>query len=552
MEELEGRMSAVAHRRLVQSAVDGGMNTLRVWGGGMFLPRAWYEACDELGIMVYHDMQYAQSGHSPQNNPIQDAELRHQIRRLASHTSIVMWDGCNECRVVMNSPTGVYATFVMTVVAQEDSSRVIWPSCPALGWTSGVNRLTSIPNGKTLTTPPDGNAIETHGPYQHGTGFPAVNGAGHFQPVSSSMNGGNPIALTPQSNLTDGFYIGLGKPNIFASEFGSSVYSSFESMAPTIAPKHWSIHGGAPPDNCTGQFASKCQGDNVMAQRNYPCDNIIVEYFGESDFETVGEAAFKKQLWQCMVGQALLVKSDIETRRSGNQFGIIVWQYNEIWPTGGWGSIEYGTVGFTKGQVIGGRWKPLQHWYKASIFADVLATCGNGERGVQCYVKNDSPYPFKGTVDVSSVAFSTGKAESVKSVKLDMPAGAGTIQWFDLGSPVNGMQEMLLVTVTDATGAVMCDNPVAFAHPKNMTLPHATVKLSVGAQEMEGMPVPILLSSDHFALYVTLTTLAQGRFEDNAFVMLPGTRVINFLPFEGFSLVELEASLRVEHTATYM
>eukprot|EP01050_Picozoa_sp_SAG11_P009945 SAG11_NODE_972_length_6340_cov_3.043423_6_plen_62_part_00 len=30
MEELEGRMSAAAHTQLVQTAVDGGMNTLRV------------------------------------------------------------------------------------------------------------------------------------------------------------------------------------------------------------------------------------------------------------------------------------------------------------------------------------------------------------------------------------------------------------------------------------------------------------------------------------------------------------------------------------------
>jgi beta-mannosidase len=53
-----------------------------------------------------------------------------------------------------------------------------------------------------------------------------------------------------------------------------------------------------------------------MAQRNYPCDNIIGEYFGVSDFTVVGEETFKKQLWQCMVGQALLIKSDIETRRA--------------------------------------------------------------------------------------------------------------------------------------------------------------------------------------------------------------------------------------------
>eukprot|EP01048_Picozoa_sp_COSAG05_P012067 COSAG05_NODE_1183_length_5592_cov_2.043328_5_plen_147_part_00 len=82
-----------------------------------------YEACDELGIMVYHDMQYAQGGHSPKNDAVQDAELRHQIRRLASHPSIVMWDGCNECRVIIGTGTGIYATFVMTVVAEEDKVR---------------------------------------------------------------------------------------------------------------------------------------------------------------------------------------------------------------------------------------------------------------------------------------------------------------------------------------------------------------------------------------------------------------------------------------------
>jgi beta-mannosidase len=147
------------------------------------------------------------------------------------------------------------------------------------------------------------------------------------------MNGGCPIKLT---NRMDGTVVGLGQRNTFASEFGSSVYSSFESMSPTIAPEPWSIHGGAPPDSCKPGFASRCEGGNVMAQRNYPCDNIITAYFGASNFDEIGEAPFKKHLWQCMVGQALLMKSDIETRRAGNQFGILSWQYNEIWPTGGW------------------------------------------------------------------------------------------------------------------------------------------------------------------------------------------------------------------------
>eukprot|EP00656_Telonema_subtile_P018074 TRINITY_DN19740_c0_g2_i4.p1 TRINITY_DN19740_c0_g2~~TRINITY_DN19740_c0_g2_i4.p1 ORF type:complete len:621 (-),score=140.84 TRINITY_DN19740_c0_g2_i4:49-1911(-) len=228
MEEFEGRMSSQAHTQLVASAVDGGMNMLRVWGGGMFLPDAWYDACDELGVLVYHDMQYAQSGHAPQNNTVQEQELRHQIRRLSAHPSIIVWDGCNECQVKMNTPTGIYASFVMTVVAQEDMSRSIWPSCPALGWTAGVNKLDSLPNGNPLVTPDSGTSIETHGPYQHGSGFPSVNGASKLGPFDPNM----PITISAKST-------GLTVQNVYASEFGAVVMSSFESMSATLAPEHW-------------------------------------------------------------------------------------------------------------------------------------------------------------------------------------------------------------------------------------------------------------------------------------------------------------------------
>ena len=62
----------------------------------MFLPDVFYDACDQLGLLVYHDMQYAQEGHSPVAGKQQDAELRYQVRRLSTHPSIAVWDGCNE------------------------------------------------------------------------------------------------------------------------------------------------------------------------------------------------------------------------------------------------------------------------------------------------------------------------------------------------------------------------------------------------------------------------------------------------------------------------
>lgn len=173
MEELEGRMDGEAHRLLVKSSASAGkcitmalvaapvhskhavcvaskgMNTLRVWGGGIFYPSTFYDACDEAGVMVYHDMAYASlpgGSHGPLATPTQDAELRHQIRRLSHHPAIVLWDGNNENPVNMWQPSGLYATFVMTVVAQEDQSRAVWPSSPARGWATGVHRLYQTPN----------------------------------------------------------------------------------------------------------------------------------------------------------------------------------------------------------------------------------------------------------------------------------------------------------------------------------------------------------------------------------------------------------------------
>eukprot|EP00730_Choanoeca_flexa_P008569 TRINITY_DN12506_c0_g2_i18.p1 TRINITY_DN12506_c0_g2~~TRINITY_DN12506_c0_g2_i18.p1 ORF type:complete len:975 (+),score=156.28 TRINITY_DN12506_c0_g2_i18:81-2927(+) len=634
MEELEGRMSAEAHRRLVISAREAGMNTLRVWGGGIFYPQVWYDACDELGIMIYHDMAYAQIGHSPTNNAVQDAELRHQIRRISYHPSILMYDGCNECKVVLNTPTGIYATFVMTVVAEEDRSRPVWPSCPAAGWDAGVNRLTGLPNDSakgllpagTLpytppaipnsskcsfqanvdydagthwkepvvedkdeccnlcfnepdcfvaaysggrcyfkhphptpsfrqgviscwpkghgpipppppSPPPKPPIREVHGPYQHGSGFPAVDGTAQL--VQFDPN----IPITIQEVHT-----GPQFENVFASEFGCVGMSSFESMAPTLAPEHWGVHGGGPPDECAGGFEKTCNGSNVMAQRNYPCDSIIYAYFGNhQDLNATGEAVFKKQLYQCMLGQALNVKSDVETRRSTNQFGLLIWQYNEIWPTGGWGSIEYGSA--RQGQVVGGRWKPLQYLYKASIMTDVTLACSLS----LCYVKNDSPFPFHGRVMVDVIEFATGLQSSIHAGLVDLAAGAGVSTFFAIEtSGYNASQHVMVGKVYNGTAnldELVCNNVIAMTPPASMKLPLATVTFEVDDHLNADGSVDITLQSDRVAMYVTLTTLAQGRFSDNAFIIMPGKKTIRFLPYENFDLTSLRSTLRAEHLA---
>lgn len=201
MEELEGWYSEAAHRRLVASAAEANFNMLRVWGGGVYLPRAFYNECDRRGVLVFHDVMYAQNGHIPRATAAQEVELRDNVRRLAHHPSIVLWDGCNECTVDMNATTAIYATFVMRVVADEDPTRVVWPSCPADGWKSGVHRLTSTPNGNPLSTPdtsakrcttvPGRECIEIHRPKWQGSGdgFATVNSVGSLAPSTGPKVG---------------------------------------------------------------------------------------------------------------------------------------------------------------------------------------------------------------------------------------------------------------------------------------------------------------------------------------------------------------------------
>ena len=77
---------------------DTGFNMVRVWGGGNYLPDAFHEACDELGILVWQDFMFACATY-PEDEPFATLVAReagHQVRRLSHHPSLALWCGGNE------------------------------------------------------------------------------------------------------------------------------------------------------------------------------------------------------------------------------------------------------------------------------------------------------------------------------------------------------------------------------------------------------------------------------------------------------------------------
>jgi hypothetical protein len=171
----------------------------------------------------------------------------------------------------------------------------------------GSETVVVFPKGhKPPPLPP--HTIETHGPYQHGAGFKTVNGKADLNPF--------PANIPPALILTDPSDFGPTQRGTFASEFGASVWSSFESMAPTLASTDWSAHAAA------------------MFERNYPTDNFVSVYFGDearAGLDETSALSLQKACYFQMIGQMLQQKGDIETRRSANAMGTITWQLNEIW-----------------------------------------------------------------------------------------------------------------------------------------------------------------------------------------------------------------------------
>ena len=82
----------------VQMAVEGNQVMLRAWGGGIFEEQDFYEACDEMGILLWQDFLFA-CGNYPAHEAFLDLVKREaveNIKLLRHHPSIVIWSGNNE------------------------------------------------------------------------------------------------------------------------------------------------------------------------------------------------------------------------------------------------------------------------------------------------------------------------------------------------------------------------------------------------------------------------------------------------------------------------
>ncbi|KFH47185.1 Beta-mannosidase B-like protein [Hapsidospora chrysogenum ATCC 11550] len=92
------RISKDRYYDWIKLVADGNQFMLRVWGGGIYEEQALYDACDELGVLVWQDFMFG-CGNYPAWPEIRQSikrEAEENIKLLRHHPSIVIWAGNNE------------------------------------------------------------------------------------------------------------------------------------------------------------------------------------------------------------------------------------------------------------------------------------------------------------------------------------------------------------------------------------------------------------------------------------------------------------------------
>ena len=121
------------------------------------------------------------------------------------------------------------------------------------------------------------------------------------------------------------------------------------------------------------------------------------------------------------------------------------------------------------------------------------------------------------------------------------------------GCAGDGSDCILNIMLVDFSGRNLVSNPSLLAAPADMLpkLPPVSLKATVASPfpHHSNLPIRIIVTATAPAMFVTLSTLAQGRFSRNAFFTKGGSEIVEFYPIatDGDQYSILKESLKIQH-----
>ncbi|WP_183984107.1 beta-mannosidase [Sphingomonas jinjuensis] len=313
------RVTPATMRSLLADARAANMNMIRVWGGGYYLDDAFYDAADELGIMVWQDFMFGGSVTPPDAAYRENVRIEadEQVARLADHPSIVLWAGGNEILSGWEN-WGDRKAFKKAIGADEQE-RI------GVGMAVLFDRV--LRDAVTRNAP--GTPYWNNSPSTDYEGPIDTDASGdrHFWDVWSGSK--------PVENYLNGC------PR-FMSEYG------FQAMPDLATIRDFAGKGALAPDAPVMKAHQKFLAGEGNERLRLYLDQRLRPAKDFADF-----------VYLTQVNQAQAIQLAASHHRACRPvtMGSLYWQLNDVWPAVSWASVDYE-----------GRWK-LLHYAARRFFA---------------------------------------------------------------------------------------------------------------------------------------------------------------------------------------
>ena len=470
------RMNKERTRKLLLQAKEANHNCVRVWGGGFYPDDYFYDACDELGLIVWQDFMFACAVYQLTEEFEENitAEFIDNIKRIRNHACLGLWCGNNEMEMFVQQGVWVskpvqksdyvkmYEYIIPKVLKEYDPETFYWPASPS--------------SGGAFDEPNDENRGDVH--------------------YWDVWHGNKPITEYRK------FYFR------YVSEFGFQSFPGLKTIETFTEPEDRNIFSYVMEKH----------------QRNSSANGKIMNYMEQTflyptDFDTV--------LYASQLLQAEAIRYGVEhlRRNRGRCMGAVVWQLNDCWPVASWSSIDYF-----------GRWKAL-HYYEKRFFAPIMLSCAEEGILTQDTNPNAEAYEVKKSIHLNVAnesmedahvlvkwALRRADAQIIRSGEeyVDVPALQSV--WL---SQENMMDAQLYNNYVSyecrKDGEVISEGTVLFVPPKQFRFENPRLQAEVNGDE-------IRIKADAYARSVEILNEDDTLLlSDNYFDMNGGERIIRII-----------------------